>query len=819
MFSLKVFLSRMVSNRLQVQLNNQIVARPTPRSFQDHAVHLNPLLANPADCHLETMHERVNELPHSSGHLLGFATVNTTTKWWKPAQCSDILCLVESLLAKNPNIIIDHDIDVSGSLPLPTVTSKTTILGICLYQPCILDAKGMGQIFVVGVSGYLTIKNLELTGGYCSEGSAVLVSGAGPNTEGITGGKLLALNILFSNNTATGAGGAVMVKAGASMYLQNSIFQQNKAVFGGAIFIGSTEDFPTEGCGIVGSSCGTVSNTAFWWNEADLGGAVYIEDASVNCAENGGHKFECTTCSFQDNSAKNYGGAILLAWRSSGAIGHIKETNFVNNTAGLSGADIETQPGLDSAHGVELNVYECMFSGSPSQGGKAVAVKAFANATFTKCVFSTNNSVGCGGRSCSFCPQPGSFPQVSVALCPTAPLQLCDWVPPECANPSPSHSPPPASPLSNMSIPPPSSPSPTMSPPPVSPLSNTSIPPPSPSPTMSPPPLSYLSPPIITPTPPSRKSRPPFGIWKRRRSPPMAPPPGGAIESAPPAPPPPPGETTPLPGNKHLHHRGRIIGDPHFFGKHGERFDFHGRSNRDYCVLTDKDLQINMHLFRGVRKGSTFISMIGMLFKEDAILINAQSNANATQFSHTWTVHINDVELQDTQHQMTTSSGVSVIRYPTSVEVAVIGFVRINMNIVRATSRSHGSRANYINFEMTEVKVSPSVHGVLGQTYQETNRTYQKLHEAHGKKPIRATVTLVDGVETDYITSGILASDCKFSSFEGMKPNTTRVQRVLMEKRHNPFSGTADEELVSVCTGFGDRDTLCINHIQLEDLD
>jgi len=37
--------------------------------------------------------------------------------------------------------------------------------------------------------------------------------------------------------------------------------------------------------------------------------------------------------------------------------------------------------------------------------------------------------------------------------------------------------------------------------------------------------------------------------------------------------------------------------------------------------------------------------MIGMLFKEDAILINAQSNANATQFSHTWTVHINDVNM------------------------------------------------------------------------------------------------------------------------------------------------------------------------------
>lgn len=92
MFSLKVFLSRMVSNRLQVQLNNQIVARRTPRSFQDHAVHLNPLLANPADCHLETMHERVNELPHSSGHLLGTLTPHEFPKE------IDMECCLKSLL-------------------------------------------------------------------------------------------------------------------------------------------------------------------------------------------------------------------------------------------------------------------------------------------------------------------------------------------------------------------------------------------------------------------------------------------------------------------------------------------------------------------------------------------------------------------------------------------------------------------------------------------------------------------------------------------------------------------------------------------------
>jgi hypothetical protein len=64
-----------------------------------------------------------------------------------------------------------------------------------------------------------------------------------------------------------------------------------------------------------------------------------------------------------------------------------------------------------------------------------------------------------------------------------------------------------------------------------------------------------------------------------------------------------------------------------------------------------------------------------------------------------------------------------------------------------------------------------------------------------------------------------LLSVTKILLIQGMKPNTTRVQRVLMEKTHNPFSGTADEELVSVCTGFGDRDTLCIDQAQLEDLD
>jgi predicted outer membrane repeat protein len=89
----------------------------------------------------------------------------------------------------------------------------------------VVDGRGMGQIFVVGVGGMLTLKDLEITGGACSEGSAVLVSGNLGSGGG--GGRLLALNVLFHNNTATGGGGAVMVKAGGLAHIRSCVFEDN----------------------------------------------------------------------------------------------------------------------------------------------------------------------------------------------------------------------------------------------------------------------------------------------------------------------------------------------------------------------------------------------------------------------------------------------------------------------------------------------------------------------------------------------------------------------------------------------------------------
>lgn len=72
-----------------------------------------------------------------------------------------------------------------------------------------------------------------------------------------------------------------------------------------------------------------------------------------------------------------------------------------------------------------------------------------------------------------------------------------------------------------------------------------------------------------------------------------------------------------------------------------------------------------------------------------------------------------------------------------------------------------------INFKVTTLSATPTVHGVLGQTYRETAKTYQKLANGPEYKKLRANGMpfFVDGEEEDYQTSGIMAADCKFARF------------------------------------------------------
>ena len=122
------------------------------------------------------------------------------------------------------------------------------------------------------------------------------------------------LNSNFTENTAA-FGGALNVESnGGSTYVNNSRFEDNKAyVHGGAIHLQA--------------SSVTLNNTIFYENEANNGGALFVGGAGLtNYVYNS---------NFENNTANDgHGGAIN--WLASE--GHIIASNFTGNTAGVGGA-------------------------------------------------------------------------------------------------------------------------------------------------------------------------------------------------------------------------------------------------------------------------------------------------------------------------------------------------------------------------------------------------------------------------------------------------------------------------------------------------
>ncbi|KAL3696663.1 hypothetical protein R1sor_010739 [Riccia sorocarpa] len=618
------------------------------------------------------------------------------------------------------------------------------------------------------------------------------------------------------------------------------------------------------GCSL--SSCATAVDNIFLLNVANKGGAIYVDDIAPSCGEDGsgGAKIEITNTRFENNSALESGGAVFLGWRTAGAVGHIKSSDFINNTAMDGGGDITLDKATyNDTRGVELFAYNTQFSGMVvgTDGQpihQPVDVEALGNATFSHCEFpDTINPVICKQSSCSFCqsvfsslepilgsgpamepmppveyvpmpksertsseriPKPLSSPyQLSIehgkivkqafdslkykrAACPVLQSGLCGWTPPECqASPPPPPSPPPPSPPPP-SPPPPSPPPP--SPPPPSPPPPSPPPPSPPPPKRSPPPPSPPPPSPPPPSPPPPSPPPPS---------PSPPPPSPPPPSPPPPSPPPPPPVRPCvngvcPACPSCHHRrphGTIKGDPHFVGKHGEHFDFQGRSGRDYCVLSDKDVHVNMHVFPGIKRGTTFISEIGFLYRNTEIYIDAHAHANASSLSKQWSMLVNNVDVERNQH-VTTADGLTIHRSASGARIMAPGVLDVNVTIVPPSYGPRGSGANSINFKVDKMKVTPSVHGVLGQTYQETKMTYKKLHDASKKHGHRAAEVLVDGTMEDYLTSNILAPDCKYTQFEGRTNLVKRIHRLLMSKAGVMFtSDSAQEEITDICTGFG----------------
>ena len=276
-----------------------------------------------------------------------------------------------------------------------------------------------GGEFLYGKSNY--------TGYVTVEGSAFRTDNAyiygglfANNTAAIRGGALSIKvyaeikNTSFIKNTAL-VGGAIYAYSGATIYIENCVFDSNKAT--DKMTISSTDYY---GGGVLyAAGCNvTIKDSKFINNEAILRGGVIVTDATstLNCYNSyfegnkankvgtsgvegvggvGSHqnlwekKINYYNCDFYNNYARSQGGSVVNATvyncyfesNSSGYNGGAASTinaynsKFVNNTAYNSGAALITS----------YNVDGCYFEGNKtqlSQGGAINIVQTLTNSTF-----------------------------------------------------------------------------------------------------------------------------------------------------------------------------------------------------------------------------------------------------------------------------------------------------------------------------------------------------------------------------------------------------------------------------------------------------
>ncbi|GJP44297.1 hypothetical protein CLOM_g3669 [Closterium sp. NIES-68] len=253
--------------------------------------------------------------------------------------------------------------------------------------------------------------------------------------------------------------------------------------------------------------------------------------------------------------------------------------------------------------------------------------------------------------------------------------------------------------------------------------------------------------------------------------------------------------------------KGEISNDPHLVGAYGTHFDFNGRPDKAFCLLTDRDLHVNM-LLRGYYSENTdnaalvvdgkavhtWIKELGIVWfangADHKIRVAARDGKQQERgagFMKSIEIDGEAIPRMNVGDVVTTEGGLSLTfkalekEGPYDVDYYILdidGLVTLDMRlrVAHPKLQTPTEAEAHINLGIVELSHTDEIHGVLGQTYREDHATraadFQKMI-ASLHRPISADGAegegFLDGNARSYEASSVLAVDCSHTTYRRAK--------------------------------------------------
>eukprot|EP00475_Leptophrys_vorax_P025755 TRINITY_DN36015_c0_g2_i3.p1 TRINITY_DN36015_c0_g2~~TRINITY_DN36015_c0_g2_i3.p1 ORF type:complete len:440 (-),score=22.80 TRINITY_DN36015_c0_g2_i3:157-1476(-) len=238
---------------------------------------------------------------------------------------------------------------------------------------------------------------------------------------------------------------------------------------------------------------------------------------------------------------------------------------------------------------------------------------------------------------------------------------------------------------------------------------------------------------------------------------------------------------------------GKDKGDPHFTGADGSHYDFSGRPNRNYALISDSHFQMNGFFggrysrWAGDVKALTWIRSIGIMVGHHTLVLEARRGPSAEYLNgYLARVVADGVPVEITVPGTTVElwEGAS-IRWEAArllsgtdlvdvydVKIGEVATVRLTLRPEVKNLRTATDGAVHFGLDILNSAFSGAVHGVLGQTFRPDFQGRVAQHKLVWSELLQVMMVpgdnaegFLDGGMDDYEVADLLKTDCKFCHF------------------------------------------------------